>query len=119
MSNEWNIDEGPAPRLRSDFAARVLRQARLVQRQRQDRRRATLGMGLLAVLAVGGFTLVSSLGGRPRPEAPPVALLEAEESTLLTTDALFSTLDIFGDRIDDPAGLFFPDSDTMMASASD
>src|SRR5450432_1524713 len=111
MSNEQRVDEGPTPRLRPDFAARVLHQARLVHRQRQDRRRATLGIGLLAALTIGGFALVSSPRGHTRPEAPSVALLDADENTLLTADALFSTLEVFGDRSDDPAGLFFPDSD--------
>jgi hypothetical protein len=62
---------------------------------------------------------MSSVRGLPHRSPVSPMLLDSEEGAPLTADAVLSTLEYSGERGDDPAGYFFPDSETLTASASD
>jgi hypothetical protein len=120
MNTERKFDDGVAPRLRPDFAERVVRQARLVQRRRRERRRAVLGAGVLMALLLGGMSLFSGSRWHPRRDSISPAVVDSldfGDVAPLTADTVLSTLEYSGERGDDPAAYFFPDSETL-ASAS-
>jgi hypothetical protein len=104
---------------RPDFARRVVQQARLIQRRRRDRRRAALGVGVLMALLVGGVFLFSGARAHPSRASTSLPLLDSDEASPLSADAVLSTLEYFSERGDDPAVYFFPDSEALTASAPD
>src|SRR5277367_1679525 len=114
MSHESDI----VPRFPPDFAARVVRQAKIERGRQRRRRRVGMGLGAMVALAVAAFALQSPMATRLHPRST-FTILDIDDNAS-TTDGVLSLIDGANEtQGDDPAGYFFPDSEALMASATD
>src|SRR5208283_1100187 len=114
-----NRESEVVPRLRPDFAARVVRQARIEQRRRRVRRRVGVGLGAMVVFALGALSLGQRFRAHPLRDSSSFAALDFDDGAS-STDGMLSLIDGTNEtQGDDPAEYFFPDSESLTASASD
>jgi hypothetical protein len=104
--------EQRAPRLRPDFAQRVMREVRVVQRRQRERRRLALSMGAFVMLIAG----VWSVAANPRPQPVHRVAIVIGDTEDATVDGVFALEDL-ADTSDDPAAFFFPDDSDSEAYA--
>jgi hypothetical protein len=108
-----NRESELVPKMHRDFARRVIRQAQVEQRRRRVRRGVGLGLGAVVAIAL----VAAALRPRVRLQTPgnpaTFAIVDVDDNTLSLLD---ETNEMQGD---DPAGYFFPDAETLTASASD
>ncbi len=113
-----NREPDIVPRFPPDFAARVVRQAKIERGRQRRRRRAGMGLGAMIAVGLTAIALQSPLAVRPHPRST-FAASEVDDG-VSSIDGVLSLIDGTSEsQGDDPAGYFFPDSDVLMASASD